>query len=117
METKLIKEGNNYYNLFIGETHVGGAWVGNTNIVMPTMSMTKKDRVVMSFSILPEFRNKGYAKILIHEIIKEESNNKTKTLRLGVQKDNEHAIKAYSSAGFKITGKVTPSMHYMIKKI
>jgi ribosomal protein S18 acetylase RimI-like enzyme len=117
METKLIKEGESYYNLFIDDTHVGGAWVGNTNIVMPKMSMKKRDRVIMSFNILPEFRNKGYAKILIQELIKEETLNNTKTLRLGVQKENEYAIKTYSSAGFKIIGEVTDSMHYMLKKI
>lgn len=113
-----LEKKNDYYTLLVNEEVVGGAWVGHTEIVKPKeYTRTHRDKVVMSFFINPNFRNKGYGKILMNKIIESEWKENTKTLRLGVEKDNLFAIKIYESSSFLIDGEVSSNMHYMWKKI
>lgn len=54
---------------------------------------------IMSFGVYPEFRRKGFGKLLINKV-KELSENKLITLN--VQKSNEVAISFYKKNGFDI---------------
>jgi RimJ/RimL family protein N-acetyltransferase len=115
-ETVLIKEKDNY-SLRIDNVSVGGAWVGKTSIVPVKEFMSKKSKVIMGFGIGYENRNKGLGQVLIDKIVEFEKSNSTEYLVLGVEMDNEPAIKIYERAGFVKDGPLYNTMHYMWKKL
>jgi ribosomal protein S18 acetylase RimI-like enzyme len=49
--------------------------------------------------------------------VESEKQNKTDYLMLGVEQDNEPAIKIYERAGFIKDGPLHHKMHYMWKKL
>jgi RimJ/RimL family protein N-acetyltransferase len=115
-ELILIKNKENY-SLRLEDISIGGAWVGKTNIVPEREFMGKKSKVVMGFGINHENRNNGFGHILMDKIIESERSIGTDYLRLGVEVNNEAAIKIYEKAGFIKDGPLYGNMHYMWKKL
>jgi ribosomal protein S18 acetylase RimI-like enzyme len=113
---ELIKTHNEGYSLIADGVNVGSAWVGHTDIVPVKDFMNKKSKVVMGFHIKGDYREKGFGQILMDKIIESEKTNGTECLRLGVEMNNEAAIKIYERSGFKKDGLVH-NMHYMWKQI
>lgn len=115
---ELIKNesGSGYY-LIVDGTNVGCAWVGHTDIVPPKEFMNKKSKVVMGFTIKYNHQRKGFGQILMDKIIDAEKSNGTTCLRLGVEMNNEAAIKIYERSGFIKDGSLYEKMHYMWKQL
>ena len=57
---------------------------------------------IISLAIHPEHRRKGYAKMLIRELLQRFKINGVKVVRLEVRVSNRPAINLYSKMGFKI---------------
>lgn len=114
---ELIKTNNEGYSLVADGVNVGSAWVGHTDIVPIKDFMNKKSKVVMGFHIKGDHRKKGFGQILIDKIIEAEKNNNTECLRLGVEMNNEAAIKIYERSGFVKDGLLYTTMHYMWKQL
>ena len=108
---------NDYFDLTIDGVSVGGAWVGQTEIVPNKDFMGPNSRVIMNFNVLSEHRGKGLGKVLMSRILENEKQSGTKYLRLGVEIANEVAIKVYEGAGFTRDGLLYNTMHYMWKKL
>lgn len=115
-EIVLIKNKENY-SLKIDNVSVGGAWVDKTNIVPTREFMSKNSKVIMGFNIGYENRNKGLGQILIDKIVESEKLNNIEYLLLGVESENESAIKIYERAGFIKDGPLYSTMYYMWKKL
>jgi L-amino acid N-acyltransferase YncA len=115
-EVTLIKNTDNY-SLRIDNISVGGAFVGKTTMVPVKEFMSRKTKVVMGFGIDYENRKKGLGQILMDKIIESEKSNGTEYLILGVETNNEPAIKIYERAGFIKDGPLYNTMHYMWKKL
>jgi GNAT superfamily N-acetyltransferase len=112
-----LKTSKEHYSLMLDGVSVGGAWVGMTTIVPLKEFMDKKSKVVMGFSIQHDMRNKGLGKALMEKIIESERDRGTTYLCLGVEINNEHAIRLYESVGFQKDGPLYSSMHYMWIKL
>jgi RimJ/RimL family protein N-acetyltransferase len=115
-EVTLIKSTDNY-SLTIDNISVGGAFVGRTTMVPIKEFMSKKTKVIMGFNIKFDNRNKGLGQILMDKINESEKSNGTEYLVLGVETNNEPAIKIYERAGFIKDGPLYNTMHYMWKKL
>lgn len=57
---------------------------------------------IISLAIHPSYRRKGYAKMLISEILRRFKDNGVKVVRLEVRVSNKPAINLYLKMGFKI---------------
>jgi len=57
---------------------------------------------IISLAVHPEHRRKGYAKLLIKELLRRFETNGVKVVRLEVRVSNKPAINLYSKMGFKI---------------
>ncbi len=57
---------------------------------------------IISLAIHPKHRRKGYAKLLIGELLRKFKTNGVKVVRLEVRVSNKPAINLYSKMGFKI---------------
>ena len=57
---------------------------------------------IISLAIHPKHRRKGYAKVLINELLKRFKKHGVKVVRLEVRVSNKHAINLYLKIGFKI---------------
>jgi len=113
---ELIKTNNEGYSLVADGVSVGGAWVGHTDIVPAKDFMNKKSKVLMGFHIKVDHRQKGFGQIFMDKINESEKTKGTECLRLGVEMNNEAAIKIYERSGFIKDGLVH-GMHYMWKKL
>mgnify|MGYP000848958046 CR=1 FL=1 len=111
-----LRKNKESYTLFVDEVKVGCTWVGYTDIVPNKEFMDKKSKSVMGFFIEKDFRSKGYGKILMDMVVESEKKDKTTYLKLGVEKNNIHAIKIYEHSGFKTDGDLY-NMHYMWLKL
>ena len=111
-----LKKSKENYSLMADGVSVGGAWVGHTDIVPAKDFMNRKSKVLMGFGIGYQNRQKGFGQILMDKIIESEKLNGTEYIRLGVEKDNEAAIKIYERSGLIKDGLVH-NMHYMWKKL
>lgn len=73
------------------------------NIIgMAGVSFEEEEASIFGVGILPEYRGKGYSKILLNEIIKDIYINYTKSITLEVNSSNNIAFNLYTKNGFAI---------------
>lgn len=73
------------------------------NIIgMAGASFEEEEASIFGVGILPEYRGKGYSKILLNEIIKDIYMNHTKNITLEVNSSNNIAFNLYTKNGFTI---------------
>lgn len=72
--------------------------IGEYNLEIP--NKRPNDGVLVGLHIQPEFRNKGFGKILIKDLIEKSKNLQLNKLWLKVDKINSNAIHLYESNGF-----------------
>ena len=95
-------------NLF--EFYINGMKVGSCGIKKEFEKIFDKhyDVVVLSnFTIQPEFRGKGYSKLLLSKFLEWAKGKGIGTITLNVMKTNIFAYKVYQSFGFKEYDKVS----------
>lgn len=71
----------------------------------PIVYKVKKLGYIRDLFVLPKYRKKGIAKLLIQEVEKEFKKRKLKHIALDVLVGNKQAIKVYKKIGFKEFGK------------
>lgn len=73
------------------------------NIIgMAGASFEEGEASIFGVGILPEYRGKGYSKILLNEVIKDIYINHTKSITLEVNSSNNIAFNLYTKNGFTI---------------
>jgi len=92
---RLIKLKNNLIYLAISESGIIGLIYGVVHSVYTPTGF------IDNLFVKKEFRNQGVGKMLIKEFMNELKKRKIGICRLGVNLNNEKAIKLYESLGFK----------------
>jgi ribosomal protein S18 acetylase RimI-like enzyme len=93
----IIKGDENTFELFLDEKLIGQSKFSN----IEESGYFNEDHVeIYDFEILENFRNRGYSKILMTELLKYLSKF-VKLVELHVAEDNKVAIKLYESMGFE----------------
>lgn len=81
--------------------------LGEASSCLCTLYHNGKARIMMVDSVetVPEYRNQGYGKKLMEEVIAFSRTQDVDSIELVVSQDNETAIQLYEKAGFKRTAK------------
>lgn len=85
-------EGRKQYIIKLEENIIG----------MAGASFEEGEASIFGVGILPEYRGKGYSKILLNEVIKDIYINHTKSITLEVNSSNNIAFNLYTKNGFTI---------------
>lgn len=115
----LVKTYNYYKLLSEKEELISSSFCGHMidNLIPRIECMDNKIvHTLMGFYTIDKYKNKGFGKKLLLDIIQHETDAGVDYLRLGVYKSNEYAIKLYKSCGF-IIGCDFGGCHMMYKKL
>ena len=94
---------NNYGNKIVG-------FASYYMLLKPTFNGIKKDLILFSIAVDPEYRGCGYGERLLFKSIDEIGKNLCNSVSLCVRTTNIPALSLYNKAGFKVIKEV-PNMY------
>lgn len=81
-----------------------GIWQGKSLVAYCLLSAIADSADIGSIAVLPEFRGKGYAKLLMDKMLGIAKEKGAKHMTLEVNQQNEQAIGLYKVYGFRVIG-------------